>query len=123
MDKIFDTDGITNANCTIDFESKSNELKMSLEEKYSKFDSYFEKIYKARIKEYDFVPRRQDNGKRNWTNNNVASIKNILKLAVDCKPQCTKELIEKIKCTSWIIAVHCMIKGTIVWSETNTHTM
>ena len=27
MDKIFGTDGITDANCTIDFESKPNELK------------------------------------------------------------------------------------------------
>ena len=96
MDKIFGTDGITDANCTIDFESKSNELKMSLEEKYSKFNSYFEKNLKTRLKEYVFDPCRQDNGKRNWTNNNAESLNNILKLAVDWKPQCTKELIEKI---------------------------
>ena len=43
MDKIFGTDGITNANCTIDVESKSEELKISLEKKYSKFESYFDK--------------------------------------------------------------------------------
>ena len=43
MDKIFGTDGITDANCTIDFVSRSEELKMSLGDKYSKFETYFEK--------------------------------------------------------------------------------
>ena len=34
--------------------------------------------------------------KRHWTNNNVESINNILKLSVDWKPQGVKEMIEKI---------------------------
>ena len=69
---------------------------MSLEEKYSKFNSCFEKNSKTRLQEYVFEPCRQDNGKRNWTNNNAESLNNILKLAVDWKPQCTNEFIENI---------------------------
>ena len=48
------------------------------------------------MKQYVFEPCRKDAGKRNWNNNNVESINNILKLAVDWRPQCTRELIEKI---------------------------
>ena len=96
MDKIFGTDGIADANCTIDFEAKSDELKLSLQDRYSTFESYFDKHLKDRLKQYVFEPCRKDNAKRNWTNNNAESINNILKLAVDWKPQCTKDLIEKI---------------------------
>ena len=34
--------------------------------------------------------------RKNWTNNNAESINNILKVAVDWKPQGARELIEKI---------------------------
>ena len=52
MDKIFGTDGITDANCTIDFVSRSEEhLKLSLEDKYTKFETYFKKNLKDSLKQ------------------------------------------------------------------------
>ena len=64
MDKIFGTDGIADANCTIDFEAKSDELKQSLQDRYSTFESYFDKHLKDRLKQYVFEPCRKDNAKR-----------------------------------------------------------
>ena len=58
--------------------------------------AYFDKNLKGRLQQYVFEPCRKDGGKRNWTNNNAESMNNILKLAVDWKPQCTRDLIEKI---------------------------
>ena len=118
MDKIFGTDGNADANCTIDFEAKSDELKLSLQDRYSTFESFFDEHLKDRLKQYVLEPCRKDNAKRNWTNNNAESINNILKLAVDWKPQCTKDLIEKFTQSqsfiSWTIKVHYMMQETIV---------
>ena len=81
---------------TIDFESRSEDLKLSLHEEYPRFETYFDKHLKERLKQYVFEPCREVSGRRNWTNNNAESINNILKLAVDWKPQGARELIEKI---------------------------
>ena len=59
MDKIFGTDGIADANCTIDFEAKSDELKLSLQDRYSTFESYFDKHLKDHLKQYVFEPCRK----------------------------------------------------------------
>lgn len=96
MSKIFGEDGITDANCTIDFESRSEDLKVSMHKDFPRFENYFEKNLKDRLKQYVFEPCRDDSVKRNWTNNNAESINNILKLAVDWKPRGARELIEKI---------------------------
>ena len=96
MHKIFGEDGITDANCTIDFECRAEGLKDSMEGKYPRFETYFDKQLKSRLKQYVVDPCTADSGKRNWTNNNAESINNILKLAVDWKPQDARELIEKI---------------------------
>lgn len=71
-------------------------LKLSLHENYPRFETYFDKHLKERLKQYVFEPCREVSGRRNWTNNNAESINNILKLAVDWKPQGARELIEKI---------------------------
>ena len=96
MSRIFGEDGISDANSTIDFESRSEDLKLSLHEEYPRFETYFDKHLKERLKQYVFEPCREVSGRRNWTNNNAESINNILKLAVDWKPQGARELIEKI---------------------------
>ena len=62
----------------------------------NRIKTYFDKHLKERLKQYVFEPCREVSGRRNWTNNNAESINNILKLAVDWKPQGARELIEKI---------------------------
>ena len=42
MHKIFGEDGITDANCTIDFECRAEGLKDSMEGKYPRFETYFD---------------------------------------------------------------------------------
>lgn len=96
MDRIFGEEGITDANCTVDFQSRSEDLKAFLNDQFPRFESYFEKNLKGRIQQYVVEPCMNDPEKRNWTNNNAESINNILKLAVDWKPQGARELIEKI---------------------------
>ena len=59
--KIFGTGGIADVNCMIDFESKSDEHKMSL----SAFEAYFDKNLKGLLQQYVFEPCRKDGGKRN----------------------------------------------------------
>ena len=96
MDKIFGAQGITDANCTVDFETKSENLKTFLDEKHQRFEQYFSKHLKDRLQQYVVEPCMVEPTKRNWTNNNAESINNILKLSVDWKPQGVKEMIEKI---------------------------
>lgn len=96
MDKIFGAQGITDVNCTLDFESRSEDLKLFLDEKYPRFEAYFVKHLKDRLQQYVVEPCMIEPGKRNWTNNNAESLNNILKLAVDWKPQGAREMIEKI---------------------------
>ena len=96
INKIFGEDGITDANCTIDFETRTEELQQSMEGKYPRFQTYFEKQLKTRLKHYVVDPCIVDSSKRNWTNNNAESLNNILKLAVDWKPQGARELIKKL---------------------------
>ena len=115
MSRIFGEDGISDANSTIDFESRSEDLKLSLHEEYPRFETYFDKHLKERLKQYVFEPCREVSGRRNWTNNNAESINNILKLAVDWKPQGARELIEKILMSQssifLAIEAHCMMMG------------
>lgn len=96
MQKIFGTGGIIGANSTIDFETRSGDLKSIVEENYPVFDKYFDKNLKQRLHNYVFEPCRKDDDVKNWTNNNAESMNNILKIAVDWKPKATRELIEKI---------------------------
>ena len=96
INKIFGEDGTTDANCTIDFETRTEELQQSMEGKYPRFQTYFEKQLKTRLKHYVVDPCIVDSSKRNWTNNNAESLNNILKLAVDWKPQGARELIKKL---------------------------
>ena len=77
MAKIFDAEGITDANCTVDFESRSEDLKLFMEDKYPRFDRYFDKHLKDKLHQYVVEPCRIDPGKRNWTNNNAESINNV----------------------------------------------
>ena len=96
MSRIFGRDGTTDANSTIDFESRSEDLKQSMHENYLRFETCFDKYLKDRLKQYVFEPCKEDSVRKNWTNNNAESINNIFKLAVDWKPQGARELIEKI---------------------------
>ena len=96
MSRIFGEDGITDAISTIDFELRSEDLKQSMHEDYPRFETYFDKYLKDRLKQYVFEPCREDPVRKKWTNKNAESINNILKLAVDWKPQRAREQIEKI---------------------------
>lgn len=97
MDSLFGTLGIVNADDTIDFETKSVELKDKLAE-YPQFKTYFEKRLKERINSFVNVPRRHNKemSEKLWTNNNAESINHVFKLAVNWKPQSTAELINKL---------------------------
>ena len=43
MARIFGDGGITDTNCTIDFETRSEDFKVSLHEEYPWFKAYFDK--------------------------------------------------------------------------------
>ncbi|KAL3831779.1 hypothetical protein ACJMK2_023486 [Sinanodonta woodiana] len=83
MAKIFGTGGITNANTTIDFDSRSHDLETIINEQHPTFAPYFISNLKPRLKKYFFEPSRNNIKRVNWTNNNAESINNILKLSVD----------------------------------------
>ena len=59
MDSLFDALGIVNADDTIDFKTKSVELKDKLAE-YPESKTYFEKRLKERINSFVNVPRRHN---------------------------------------------------------------
>jgi hypothetical protein len=83
--------------CTIDFKTKSVELKDKLAE-YPESKTYFEKRLKKRINSFVNVPRRHNKemSEKLWTNNNAESINHVFKIAVNWKPQSTPELINKL---------------------------
>ncbi|KAL3837127.1 hypothetical protein ACJMK2_022508 [Sinanodonta woodiana] len=95
MAKIFGTGGITNANITIDFDSRSEDLETIINEQHPTFAPYFISNLKPRLKKYVFEPSRNTIERVNWTNNNAESINNILKVSVDWKPKHTQDLINK----------------------------
>ncbi|KAL3859058.1 hypothetical protein ACJMK2_009294 [Sinanodonta woodiana] len=96
MAKIFGTGGITNANTTIDFDSRSEDLETIINQQHPTFAPYFISNLKPRLKKYVFEPSRNNIERVNWTNNNAESINNILKLSVDWKPKHTQDLINKL---------------------------
>jgi hypothetical protein len=59
MDSLFSSLGIVNADDTIDFETKSVELKDKPAE-YPQFKTYFEKRLKERINSFVNVPHRHN---------------------------------------------------------------
>ncbi|KAL3865801.1 hypothetical protein ACJMK2_043152 [Sinanodonta woodiana] len=96
MAEIFGTGGITNANTTIDFYSRSEDLETIINEQHPTSAPYFIINLKPRLKKYVFEPSRNNIERVNWTNNNAESINNILKLSVDWKAKHTQDLINML---------------------------
>jgi len=96
MAQIFGTGGITDANNTIDFESRSEHLETIINKQHPTFAPYFTNSLKPRLQKYVFEPSRRNTEHVNWTNNNAESINNILKLSVDWKPKHAQDLIHKL---------------------------
>ena len=72
--KIFHAEGITDAICTVDLETKSENLKIFLDEKHQRFKQYFSKHLKDRLQQYVVEPCMVEPTERNWSNNNAESI-------------------------------------------------
>ena len=96
MNSLFGDGGIVDANCTVDFSSRSSDFEDMLKNKYPVFDNYYAKNLKPRLEKYVFEPTRKVEANKNWTNNNAESINNILKISIDWKPKHTDELIQKL---------------------------
>ena len=103
VNSIFGADGLLNADTTIEFETRSQQLETSSEQ-LPAFQNYYRTRLKPRLEKYVFEPRRKVENKQ-WTNNNAESINNVFKLAVDWKPQRTKELILKLYS---VVSIHYM---------------
>ena len=95
MNKLFGDDGVVEADTTIEFETKSEQLVNLVRDKYPAFANYYDSRLQPRLKNYVFQPNRSRTDKL-WTNNNAESLNNILKLATNWRPSCTKDLIEKL---------------------------
>ena len=97
--RVFGDKGLVNANDTYEFEESCVEILSMTSNEI--FLNYFTTSFKPRILEFVTKPR-QEGGKKGkekgplWTNNNAESMNNVLKQAVDFKPQRTPDLIEKI---------------------------
>ena len=101
MNKLFGDDGVVEADTTIEFETKSEQLDNLVRDKYPAFANYYDSRLQPRLKNYVFQPNRSRTDKL-WTNNNAESLNNILKLATNWRPSCTKDLIEKLHCVTEI---------------------
>jgi hypothetical protein len=97
IELLFGTEGIVNADDTIDFETKSVEPKTKVQD-HPQFINYFDHQLKDRLDSFVNIPRRKNNemSDKLWTNNNAESINHVFKVAVNWKPQSTPELINKI---------------------------
>ena len=96
MNSLFGDGGIVDANCTVDFNSRTTDFEDMLKNKYPAFEQYYTQNLKPRLQKYVFEPTRKENANKNWTNNNAESINNILKISVDWRPKHTEELILKL---------------------------
>ena len=97
IELLFGTEGIVNADDTIDFETKSVELKNKVQD-HPQFINYFNHQLKDRLDSFVNVPSRNYNemSDKLWTNNNAESINHVFKVAVNWTPQSPPELINKL---------------------------
>ena len=96
MNSLFGDRGIVDANCTVDFNSRTTDFEDLLKNKYPALEKYYTQNLKPRLQQYVFEPTRKENSNKNWTNNNAESINNTLKRSVDWRPKHTEELILKL---------------------------
>lgn len=74
--KIYGSGDLVDANCTIEFKSRTEQLKSIFEQKYTVSHKYFSQVTELRM--CLNVPSRKANEIQNWENNNANSMNNIL---------------------------------------------
>jgi hypothetical protein len=96
INAMFGDEGLTEANSTIVFDQKLQNLKSELIKKADNFLPYFEKRIEPLIKEKVNIPTRLKKMDKDWTNNNAESMNNILKIGTNHKLEDMTDLIEII---------------------------
>ena len=91
---IFDTNGLCNANDAFTFEQISSQITSTTSN--TQFIYYFNNCFKTRMNNYVRQPNLNAKTSGLWTNNNVESINNVLKINTNWKPQSLATLIEKL---------------------------
>lgn len=64
MGRLFEENGLSDGNTTIDFDTKSEELDGLIKDKYPIFAKYFETNLKPRLRKYVFQPNRKGEDKK-----------------------------------------------------------
>jgi transposase-like protein len=96
LDMIYGEDGLINADDTVCFDQKSDEIEEVSKELSVKFLNYYQKKLKDNIKEKVNKPLISGFVDRPWTNNNSESLNHILKQAINWKSQPLADLISTL---------------------------
>ena len=97
VNKIFGTNGISDADDTICFQSKCDDFEEYCSEKSDKFLKYFQDRLRNDIRDKLNLPVRQNKITSDWTNNNAESMIHILKQTTDWKKKPLPELISSLE--------------------------
>lgn len=100
LDKIFGDDGLLNADDTICFDDKCEELESVSQSVSKNFLKYFQKRLKDILREKRKDPDVATQTDKLWTNNNCESVNHVLKQAVDWK---RKPLLDFIKSVNELV--------------------
>ena len=96
IDKLFGDNGIANADDTLTFDLRCEDLKVEVRDKVPQFSSYLENKLLPLIHENVNKPKRNKDVVKNWTNNNCESANHLLKLQVNWKPQTLMNLVDHL---------------------------
>ena len=97
LNKMFGEDGIINANDTVCFEEKCEEVEQLSQSISRSFLNYFQKRVKENLNKKRQEPEGIAKTDRQWTNNNCESLNHVLKQTIDWKSQPLMDLIESVK--------------------------
>ena len=95
INQLFGKDGLANADDSISFEVRSEEIQNHVLENVPDFIHYLNNKVLPMIKHHVNKPQREKAVEESWTNNNCESANHMLKLEVDWKPQPLVELVER----------------------------
>lgn len=94
LNKIFGVDGIINANDTICFEEKCEEVETLSQSVSPPFLRYFQKRVKESLDKKRKEPELVSQADKQWTNNNYESLNHVLKQNIEWKSQPLLDLTE-----------------------------
>lgn len=92
LDKIFGENGILNATYVYQYEARSAHLLTWPVASNGQFNAYFVKTLEPKLN-FNNLTKEGPASASKWTNNNVESMNNLMKIDIDWKPQSTPTLI------------------------------